>query len=76
MVPMGLPTQERTALYRLYDAGDRLLYIGISNNPEARWARHRMYLVAPGDPQRVLLASIPGGCGSRRDGRGPTCFGR
>lgn len=39
-----MPTpSERTALYRLYDASDRLLYIGISNNPEARWARHRMY---------------------------------
>ncbi|MFE9850295.1 GntR family transcriptional regulator [Streptomyces sp. NPDC005576] len=33
---------ERTALYRLRDSEGRLLYIGISNNPEARWARHKM----------------------------------
>ncbi|MBD3549842.1 GntR family transcriptional regulator [Streptomyces sp. JV180] len=34
---------ERTALYRLYDSDDVLLYIGISNNPEARWERHKMF---------------------------------
>jgi hypothetical protein len=32
---------ERTALYRFYDADDRLLYIGISNDPEVRWKSHR-----------------------------------
>ncbi|NUV65673.1 GIY-YIG nuclease family protein [Streptomyces sp. CAI-121] len=32
--------QGRTALYRLYDATDRLLYVGISNNPRLRWASH------------------------------------
>lgn len=32
---------ERCALYRFYDAEDRLLYVGISNNPEARWKGHR-----------------------------------
>jgi predicted GIY-YIG superfamily endonuclease len=31
---------ERTALYRLYDADDQLLYIGIAKDPEARWASH------------------------------------
>lgn len=31
---------ERTALYRLFDAEGRLLYIGISANPERRWTRH------------------------------------
>ncbi|MFC9268967.1 GntR family transcriptional regulator [Streptomyces zhihengii] len=32
---------ERTALYRLFDADGRLLYIGISNNPEYRFNQHR-----------------------------------
>ncbi|MEV5854664.1 GIY-YIG nuclease family protein [Streptomyces anulatus] len=32
--------QGRTALYRLYDAADQLLYVGISNNPRLRWASH------------------------------------
>ena len=31
---------ERTALYRLYDVDDRLLYVGISENPERRWQTH------------------------------------
>lgn len=31
---------ERTALYRLYDADDRLLYVGISKRPAVRWAEH------------------------------------
>lgn len=31
---------ERTALYRLYDAEDRLLYIGITNSPDSRWKSH------------------------------------
>lgn len=35
-------SSERTALYRLYDAAGQLLYIGITNSPEARWARHKM----------------------------------
>ncbi|MFF3998577.1 GIY-YIG nuclease family protein [Streptomyces cyaneofuscatus] len=39
-----MPTPpERTALYRLYSADDVLLYVGISNNPEARWERHKMF---------------------------------
>jgi predicted GIY-YIG superfamily endonuclease len=29
-----------TALYRLYDDSDRLLYIGITRNPEWRWYMH------------------------------------
>ncbi|MFE9738848.1 DUF6907 domain-containing protein [Streptomyces sp. NPDC006477] len=32
---------EQTALYRLYDADDRLLYIGITKNLEQRWTGHR-----------------------------------
>ncbi|MFJ6348634.1 DUF6907 domain-containing protein [Streptomyces sp. NPDC092046] len=31
----------QTALYRLYDADDRLLYIGITKNLEQRWTGHR-----------------------------------
>lgn len=31
---------ERTALYRLYDADGRLLYVGITSNPKARWGAH------------------------------------
>ncbi|MFE2164852.1 GIY-YIG nuclease family protein [Streptomyces sp. NPDC059447] len=34
---------ERTALYRLYDADGRLLYVGISANPEQRWKGHEVY---------------------------------
>lgn len=30
----------RTALYRLFDAEGRLLYIGIAFNPDSRWAGH------------------------------------
>lgn len=33
-------TRITTALYRLYDAQDQLLYIGISEDPEKRWAHH------------------------------------
>ncbi|MGW1950255.1 hypothetical protein ACWCRC_38875 [Streptomyces sp. NPDC001940] len=30
----------RTALYRLFDGCDRLIYVGISNSPRSRWAGH------------------------------------
>lgn len=32
--------RRRTALYRFYDADERLLYVGIANNPEQRWKAH------------------------------------
>jgi hypothetical protein len=32
--------QRETAVYRLYDGSDRLLYVGISHNPIARWGTH------------------------------------
>lgn len=31
----------RTALYRYFDARDRLLYVGISSNPDVRWGQHK-----------------------------------
>ena len=31
----------RTAVYRLYDATDVLLYIGVANRPDERWGTHR-----------------------------------
>ena len=38
-----MPKGERTALYRLYDVDDRLLYVGVAFNPEARWKQHARY---------------------------------
>lgn len=32
---------KHTALYRLYDANDVLLYLGITWNPDWRWGRHQ-----------------------------------
>lgn len=34
---------ERTALYRLYDADEVLLYVGISADPDKRWKGHELY---------------------------------
>jgi predicted GIY-YIG superfamily endonuclease len=34
------PPPERTALYRLYDANGKLLYVGITNDTERRWSDH------------------------------------
>lgn len=31
---------ERTALYKLYDENDVLLYVGVTNNTAVRWAKH------------------------------------
>lgn len=30
----------RTAIYRFFDGSDRIIYVGISNNPRARWEGH------------------------------------
>lgn len=30
-----------TTVYRMFDADDRLLYVGVTCNTEQRWARHR-----------------------------------
>src|SRR5690242_14803913 len=37
---MAAAPKGRTALYRLYDAEDNLLYIGIAATPEQRWSTH------------------------------------
>lgn len=37
-----IPDPERTALYRLYDAENRLLYVGIAGDPVARVRQHRL----------------------------------
>lgn len=31
---------DETAVYRLYDVNDRLLYVGMGRNPMGRWASH------------------------------------
>lgn len=33
-------SEQRTALYRFYDAGENLLYVGITNDPWRRWRQH------------------------------------
>lgn len=33
-------TDQQTGLYRLFDKGGRLLYVGIGYDPAVRWARH------------------------------------
>src|SRR3982750_4908323 len=37
---MTQSAEERTALYRLFDADGALLYVGITNDPEVRWKAH------------------------------------
>ncbi len=44
---------DRCAVYRLYDTGERLLYIGASHNPEQRWRDHRSE-----KPWRERMASM------------------
>jgi hypothetical protein len=33
-------SEQRTALYRFYDASENLLYVGITNDPWRRWRQH------------------------------------
>lgn len=33
----------QTALYQFFDHADQLLYVGITDDPKTRWARHRQY---------------------------------
>jgi excinuclease UvrABC nuclease subunit len=40
LLSMRTPTAERTALYRVYDGQDALLYIGVSNDFGTRWKSH------------------------------------
>ncbi|MDX2527998.1 GIY-YIG nuclease family protein [Streptomyces europaeiscabiei] len=37
---ISIDFRRRTALYRLFDAQGRLLYVGIAFNPRARWRGH------------------------------------
>lgn len=37
-----MPDPGRTALYRLYDANDQLLYVGIATDPKRRWVQHSL----------------------------------
>ncbi|MET4670788.1 GntR family transcriptional regulator [Streptomyces sp. PvR018] len=55
----GAEPPERTALYRLYGTDERLLYIGISNNPEARWERHKMFRAWWPDVARSRVEWLP-----------------
>lgn len=36
----GEPIAEPTTLYRFFDVGDQLLYVGITSNPVTRWDNH------------------------------------
>lgn len=36
-----LPPPGRSALYRLFDAAGRLLYVGVTTNPAQRFSEHR-----------------------------------
>lgn len=42
MVMPGVQTRgtDETAVYRLFDSADRLLYVGMGRNPMGRWASH------------------------------------
>ncbi|SDL33444.1 GIY-YIG nuclease family protein [Streptomyces indicus] len=46
---------KRTALYRLYDAAGVLLYVGITHDPDARWASHAATKPWWGDVERRVL---------------------
>lgn len=50
---------ERTAIYRLYDEEDRLLYVGITASPTARWASHSLSKPWWRDVARFDLAWLP-----------------
>lgn len=47
----------KTALYRFFDEADQLLYVGITGNPEKRWADHRRFAATAWWPiaARVLV---------------------
>ncbi len=37
------PASPETAVYRIYDVSDQLLYVGITNDTTARWYNHATY---------------------------------
>lgn len=45
----------RTALYRLFDAAGKLLYIGIAVNPPSRWAGHAADKLWWGEVARITI---------------------
>ena len=52
---MSTPTAERTALYRVYDGQDTLLYIGISNDFGTRWKQHAKVQPWWGEHRRMTV---------------------
>jgi len=47
----------KTALYRFFDDADRLLYVGITSNPEKRWAQHRRFAATTWWPKATRVAT-------------------
>lgn len=53
-----MTNDEPTALYRLYDANDVLLYIGISNDPDFRWKAHQHGVNRDGWPSQATRRTV------------------
>lgn len=53
------PTEVATTLYRLFDEGDVLLYVGIAVDPGARFARHREDKAWWGEVANITLRVYP-----------------
>ncbi|MFF0777065.1 GntR family transcriptional regulator [Streptomyces sp. NPDC003720] len=49
----------RAALYRLFDAEGRLLYVGITTDPHQRWKRHAMFMSWWGQVARRTVDWLP-----------------
>ncbi|WP_037616385.1 GntR family transcriptional regulator [Streptomyces aureus] len=52
--PAARPGQ--TALYQFFDDVDRLLYVGITDDPKTRWARHRQYAATSWWPRAARVS--------------------
>jgi len=57
--PCDLVRGQQQALYRFYDAGGDLLYIGITWNPYSRWRQHARNSPWFGSASRVTCAVYP-----------------
>lgn len=53
------PGPTGVGLYRMYDAGDELLYVGISRNLVERWRTHRRTVVWWHDVARISYEIHP-----------------